>query len=299
MRRARGGVTVNPQNREESRLFYVSEYLGTQGSDTGWTGRHDSCDPGVTQQGFRDNVMRRINYFRAMAGVPADVTLPEVYNREAQAAALMMSVNRALSHTPPTSWRCYTQLGYDGASSSNLALGAFGPEAIRLYIYDPGEGNHFVGHRRWILYPPIQNMGTGDIPYVGSYPSANALHVFDDHLWDPRPPTREEFVAWPPPGYVPYRVVFARWSFGYPGADFSGAAVSMRCGGESLPVEVAPLEAGFGDNTLVWIADGMSDGAVWPRPEADQACTVTVRNALIDGQPRDFTYSVVVFDPDA
>ena len=119
--------------------------------------------------------MRRINYFRAMSGIPPIMGLKGEYNQKAQAAALMMSVNRQLNHHPPTSWTCFTNDGYDGASSSNLYLGVYGPSAISGYIYDSGTGNYFVGHRRWILYPQTQFMGTGDIPSQSGSSSSNAL----------------------------------------------------------------------------------------------------------------------------
>ncbi len=51
-------------------------------------------------------------------------------------------------------------------------------------------------------------MGTGDVPETASYPAINVLWVQDeDHIFDPRPKTFNEFVAWPPPGYVPAPVV--------------------------------------------------------------------------------------------
>jgi hypothetical protein len=109
--------------------------------------------------------------------VPAVVQLDDVYSGKAQQAALMMSANGQLSHNPPPSWLCYTAEGAQAAGSSNLYLGRFGPAAITGYVYDAGSGNYAVGHRRWILYPQTQRMGTGDIPPVGGARSSNALWV--------------------------------------------------------------------------------------------------------------------------
>jgi hypothetical protein len=232
-----------------------------------------------------------------MAGVPAKVTLLDEYNRKAQQAALMMSRNNALSHDPPTSWACYTAEGDEAAGKSNLALGGYGLEALRMYMQDFGSGNAAVGHRRWILYPQTQNMGTGDIPSSGGYWAANALWVFDSHLWEPRPATREAFVAWPPPGYVPYTIVYPRWSFSYAGADFDSATVSMTENGANYPVTRYTPAYGYGEKTLVWIRTGMSDGSSWQRPSADTTYVVTISNVLISGAPRSFQYTVIVFDP--
>ncbi|MFN3981783.1 MAG: hypothetical protein ACK4SA_15505 [Caldilinea sp.] len=69
---------------------------------------------------------------------------------------------------------------------------------------------------------------------------------------------------------------------------------------ESVAVDVA-LEAvrnSPGDNTLVWIPLSLNDADPWPRPQTDTLYTVTVGNVLIDNVSHEFTYEVIVFDPD-
>ncbi len=297
IRQSRGGLSVNPQNRQDSLNFFLEQYLTSEGVGINWTGDHGSCNPGTTGQAFQQAVLRRINYFRAMAGVPAEVIFSDESNLKAQAAALLMSVNRQLSHSPPTSWTCYSADGAQGAGSSNLYLGVYSWSAVTGYMKDPGSGNNFAGHRRWILYPQTQVMGTGDIPPTQNYPPANALRVFDSHMWEARPVTREEFVAWPPPGYVPYQVVFPRWSFSYANADFSGASVSMESNASALSINQAAVVNGYGENTLVWIPLGLNDGAAWPFSGTDTTYTVAIHNVVINSQSRDFTYKVIVFNP--
>ena len=285
---------IDPSDRQVSLDYFNETYRASDGVPIGWTGNHASCNAGETSMAFREAVRLRINYFRAMAGVPAVVQLSDEYTDKAQQAALMMSVNGQLSHTPGPTWLCYTPGGAQAAGSSNLYLGVYGPSAISGYIEDFGNGNYPVGHRRWILYPQTQWMGTGDIPPTGGYWSSNALWVFDENMWEPRPQTREEYVAWPPPGYVPYRVVFPRWSLAYDEADFSAATVEMSSGGESIPLTVKPVVNGYGENTLVWEPD-LSYGAP---PSSDTAYDVIVSGVEIHGVPRDFTYQVVLFDPE-
>ena len=291
-----GLMAVNPAIRQASLDFYRKYYL-TSSVNPGWTGNIAACNPGTTTQAFRDSVLERINYFRAMAGVPAGVTFSDEYNQKAQQAALMMSANASLSHDPPTSWKCYTDQGHEAAGKSNLAMGDYGRGALKMYMQDSGSGNSVVGHRRWILYPQTQNMGTGDIPGGGGYWAANDLWVFDSHMWEPRPATREAYVAWPPPGYVPYPIVFPRWSFSYAAANFDNAAVSMTENGANIPLTRYAPGYGYGENTLVWIRTGMNEGSDWPRPAADTTYVVTVSNVLIGGSPRSFQYTVIVFDP--
>jgi hypothetical protein len=288
-----GSLSVDPQDRQASLVFFNQVYQASEGADAAWTGDHATCDAGTTADGFRRAVQLRINYFRAMAGVPGDVQLSEEYNRKAQQAALMMSANDQLSHSPPSNWQCYTEEGREAAGSSNLYLGVYGPSAITGYIMDPGAGNYFVGHRRWILYPQTKWLGTGDIPPAGSYRSSNALWVFDTNTWEPRPQTREEYVAWPPPGYVPYQVVFPRWSFAYAQADFSSATVEMSTEGQNVPLTLQPIVNGYGENTLVW-EPALSFGSP---PSADTSYTVAVHHVGIGAALYDFSYQVTVFDP--
>jgi uncharacterized protein YkwD len=294
---SQGTHWVNPQNRSESLAFYKTNYLIENPPAINWNGSHTNCTPGTTSSAFKEAILQRINYFRAMAGVPAEVTFSHESNLKAQAAALLMSVNCELNHDPPKTWTCYSSLAHEGARSSNLYLGINGWDAITGYMKDPGDGNEFVGHRRWILYPQTQIMGTGDIPPVTGYRPSNALLVFDEHMWEPRPETRDGFVAWPPPGYVPYPVVFTRWSFSYPGADFSATKVTMTQAGNPVVINQAPVYNGFGENTIVWQIQGMSCGQNWPRPSQDTRYTINLKNVSIDGKPQDFSYDVFIFDP--
>jgi uncharacterized protein YkwD len=292
------GISLNPKSRPASRAFYNTYYKASEGAVIGWTGNHSACDAGETAEDFRDAVLLRLNYFRAMAGVPSGIVLSDVYNGKAQEAAFMMSVNKALSHSPPPSWTCYSADGAEAASNSNLSLGVLGPMAITGYMKDPGSGNYAVGHRRWILYPQTQTMGTGDIPYVSNYLPSNSLWVFDSNLFGPRPPTREEFVSWPAPGYVPYQVVFPRWSFSYPSANFGAATVTMTRGGVNISVALEVIATGYGENTIVWIPNQMNNGDIWPKPDKDTTFSVVISNVIINGIARNFQYDVTIFDPD-
>jgi hypothetical protein len=291
------GFQVNIQSRQDVQYFYLEHYLGTGNIPIGWTGSQGSCSPGSTSPEFQAAVLRRINWFRSMAGVPGDVVFSEETNRRAQAAALIMSANRRLSHSPPPDWACYSADGAAGAGTANLFLGLYGWNAISGYMRDPGSGNSAVGHRRWILYPRTRVMGTGDVPDGNGYSGSNALVVFGSQMWGERPATRDGFVAWPPPGFVPSPVVFPRWSFSYPNADFSTSTISMSKAGADIPVTTYPVANGYGENTLVWIPAGMSEGQSWPQPAEDERYTITIHGVGINGQQVDFSYDVMIFNP--
>ncbi len=299
LEQALGGFAVNIGSREEVRHFYTAVYQASEGIPIGWTGSQATCEAGTTLQEFKDAVERRTNFFRAMAGIPANVTLSLETSAKAQQAALMMSANNQLNHSPPTGWSCYTENGAEAAGNSNLSLGHNGPSAITGFIFDAGSNNSPVGHRRWILYPQTQIMGTGDIASSGSYPASHALWVFDSNIWAPRPATRSEYVSWPPPGYVPYMLVSPRWSFSYPDADFSSTLVTMTSGGNSVPVQLEQVHDGYGENTIVWAPNGLDPASplTFPNPGADKTYTVTLSNVKINGAATSFTYDVTLFDP--
>ena len=171
-----------------------------------------------------------------MAGLPAAVTFDNGDNTNCQAAAVMMSAQGALSHFPSPGWACYSGPGANAASNSNLALGSDGADSISGYIWDFGANNFEVGHRRWILYPQTQVMGTGDVPDTNGFYAANSVWVFDANFGGPRPSTRTPYVVWPPAGYVPYQVVYPRWSFAYPNANLANATITMLSNGVPIAV---------------------------------------------------------------
>jgi uncharacterized protein YkwD len=285
---------INTASRETSQSFYSREYLASEGISNGWTGNHNSCDQGTTTAEFQQAIFRRVNYFRVMAGVPPLAGFSDEYNQKAQNAALLMGVNRQLSHSPDDGWTCFSQEGQEGAGNSNLYLGVFGPSAISGYIRDPGANNYFVGHRRWILYPQSRYLGTGDVPARDGYLASNAFWAFDhDNIWGPRPATRDGYVAWPPPGFIPYQVVYPRWSISYPEADFKTASVSMTRNGQPIGLVVNKIENGYGENTLVWEPQESFGQA----PSADIKYRVNISNVLISGKPQIFSYEVIVFVP--
>lgn len=296
-----GPFTINTASREAARNFFNTVYNASEGFSLVWDGDVAGCVPGTTTAAFKDLVLTRINYFRAMAGVPAGIVFNESNNTKDQHAALMMSAANSLSHFPLASWPCYTTNGADAADSSNLALGNAGPDAITAYMEDFGGNNAAVGHRRWLIYPQTQLMGTGDVPDTSGHFSANAIWVQDGHYLDPRPATRTNFVSWPPPGFVPYQVVFARWSLSYPGANFSAATVTMMSDGVGVAVTKEPVQGSIGENTMVWYPSAMDPSQAqsipWPRPASDTVIQITIQNVTGIGVPTSFSYAVTVIDP--
>ena len=294
--------TVETTSREAVRQFYRTIYPSSANVPMGWTGSYAVNGAGDTSSAYTEAVLRRINFYRALAGVPATLTLRSDYSAKDQQAALMMSANNDLNHFPPTSWTYYTADGADAAKNSNIAIGYAGADAITGYMTDHGSGNAAVGHRRWLLYPQTKETGTGDVPGNGSsLPPANATWTITPDFGTTRPATRTTAVAYPPAGYVPHTLVWPRWSFSYPGANFSGATVTMTRNGQSISAVVEPVVANLGEPTLVWVYDGKDSDSTdsHGRPSSDTVYRVTIANVGgLSGGNQTFSYDVTVFDPD-
>lgn len=296
------GLAIDTQDREAVRLFYNQVYQQPEAA-MDWTGSYLAPGlPGGVSPAWQAATSLRINWFRAMAGLPAATTIDPATSAKAQAAALLMSANGQLSHTPPASWTYYTPTAAEAAGSSNLALGQTGAAAIDAYIADYGDNNAVVGHRRWLLYPQTRAFGSGDVPRVQEngamrYWGANALWVFDGNFGAARPRVRDDFVAWPTRGHVPYQVVYGRWSLSYPDADFARAQVSVTRAGAAVATTIESTTGHYGENTIAWKVAGIPRDGSHERPAADLRYHVTVSGVSVAGATRSFDYDVVVFDP--
>jgi hypothetical protein len=292
-------VVIDPQNRNQVAQAYQTIYVPEGNVPIGWNGNVGSCNAGTTSGAYESATIERVNFYRALSGLPGTVGLfSEPEGTDTQAAALIFSANQSLSHSPPSNWLCWTQAGADGAGNSNIALGfgndaAAGPGAVDLYMDDGGAGNTAAGHRRWVLFPPQAQMASGSIPYNPQWAS-NALWVLGP--FGSRPPTPNG-VAWPPRGYVPWQLLPAdsnRWSFSFPNASFSNASVTMTRNGQSLGAPAyESVQNGYGDNTLVWLPQGVT----YTQPAQDVTYHVVVSGMTGSGVPSSIAYDVVVIDP--
>ncbi|KPC52775.1 CAP domain-containing protein [Amantichitinum ursilacus] len=291
-------AAINTSNRSEVIARYQDGLVPLKATTFSWTGNVSTCTPGDTPLNYKNAEVRLVNYYRAMAGLPGNVTLSLDESARAQAAALMMDANDQLSHAPTTSWICYTAVGAAAAGKSNLALssgalnsgvpGMGGIGGIGLYVGDAGVTS--LGHRRWVLYSRLSAVGTGDTP------SANALYVIDNvgPVYTPANGT-----PWPPAGYVPRPVASPsqQWSFSYPGADFSNSTVALTDDANNAIAtsNVGKLDNGYGDNTFSWNISSSATG--WDRSPGDTKINVTVGNVLIGGVARSFSYTVTFITP--
>ena len=288
---AAAGFAVDRTSRRDVLAFYHTIYSASENyaANRQWTGDVTAGLPGTTSVAFKADVLRRINFYRALCGLPADIALNDALNAKCQEAALMFSANSDIEHFPPTWWTYYTANAAEAAGKSNIAYGSHGPGAVDAYMEDYGSNNTAVGHRRWLLYPLAQTMGTGDVPASAGKPEANAIWVIGNF----KSSAPKKFTAWPNAGYVPNDLVPARWSLSYPGANFGSATVAMSLNGTSVPLQVVSRSiSNIGENTIVWELLSLDLDSL-----GDLTCNVTVSGIGGTGVPTSQSYSVTLFDP--
>lgn len=240
-------MALNTRDRAAVVAAYTAEFNRTEPS-SGWDGDVNTCRSGTTAGAYQLSVLQRVNWYRSMAGLP-DVSYNTALNQNAQDAALINSAEGALSHTPAGSVKCYTQSGRTGAENSNLALGLVGVTAADGYIDDEGDNNTSVGHRAWLLSRTLGGIATGDIEAGDKHYPANAIYVNGGGGTVATP--RDGYIAWPPSGFVPDAVLYARWSFttGGTGVSYQNAEVTVTGPNGAVPVEINArsgfLEAGI------------------------------------------------------
>ena len=220
-------AVIDTSSESEVRAAYLREF-GQKSPPLQWTGSVGNCDPGTTSKLSREATLSRVNWYRAMAGVEPGVTLDDTLNEFAQAAALTMYASGTLDHEPDSSFRCYSDAAYQGASRSNLHLGYNGPTSIDSYIKDEGSNNEAVGHRRWILLPDLLRIGTGDTE------GSNALLVVSEFRRENAKIRERGLVMWPPRGFVPRATIYRRWSISAQSAFSNGAHVLVRTSKNTL-----------------------------------------------------------------
>jgi len=311
------GFSVDTGRRNDVVSFWHCIYTDSDGyaDRMGWTGNYSTCYAGTTSREFQDDVQRRMNFVRALAGLHGDVLVNDgttvwvdgYYNppastlrsTAAQEAAHMMARTKVVSHQPSPAQTCFTSAAGNGSFRSNLAYTFFGPGAIDEYMRETDALGDTIwsdtaGHRRWILYPGATTFATGDTPGAPGVAATNALYCVPTQ--GELVPVEARFTAWPSPGYFPDGLNTRMWSLSYPGADFTSASVSMTGPGGAISVTIIDREnIGHGEPSIVWQVPA-SIGA--SSVAADTSYQVAVTGIQGAGVPDSHSYEVIVMDPE-
>ena len=220
-----------------------------------WTGNIDNCRCGTLSDSYYAKFLERMKFFRRLTGINDNVFLDEKYNKLAQEAALIMDANNLLNHRPLTSYKCYSDKGYQGASHGNLFLGLWSSDCVDGYISDGGVES--VGHRRWVINPLNTHFGTGSTVakgYWGGGTGYNCLVVITDELdSDSEAYFEKHPITWPMNGYFPEEFLSnSNWSFSLVNANLSSAKIVVKQGDVILKIKKEPIYEGRGQPTIVW-----------------------------------------------
>ena len=283
---------INTYSRAAVASAYANQWLPATNSPINWTGDAATCNAGTESADSLAKGAQALNFYRGLAGLDS-VSLSTSQNATAQTTALLMEANGMINHYPDASWKCYSQLGAQGASTSNLYGGAgsfqitsaAGP--IKAYMDESGANNAPVGHRRWVLNPSTVTMG------MGTTKGFNALNV----VGAPTDANRSNptMIGFPGSGYFPQQLEpKGKWSVSSAqGVDFSGATVKVKdASGTALGVTPLSTDEGYGPNTLSFQVQGLAYAS--GNGEADY--TVTVDNMKKNNLPFSYSYTVRLFD---
>lgn len=227
------------------------------------------CDPGVLGQAAIVDTLVRLNMFRWMVGLGPTSDDPAL-DVDAQKCANLESWwpwTGGSPHQPPASSKCYTPEGGATAGQSNIAWGSGNPaQAIDQFMADQGNQTT-MGHRRWLVNPPLDPVGIGYWQTGGMYGNAECLRVFGAGGTGPNPP----WLAVPPPGFVPLDVTAWTWTFHGSLGGVPGAQITMLRVDDNMPlaVTVITLSQGYALDAISWTPNGWA-------PEAGKTYRVTV-----------------------
>jgi hypothetical protein len=322
------GFSVNRTDRNDVLSFWHGVYKASEGYETRikWTGNYTGAN-GTISSAFVGDVERRLNFYRAMAGVnassqvstnaPAVIDLTDLFlapigtlkSTAAQSGALMLvrnydastGQNPAMTHNPPKNLVGWSSMAWNAISKGNFSFGAYGPGAINEYMVEEqasatSASNALVGHRRWNLYPPATVYATGDQPGKSAYvPPTNVLYVSQGPL-ELLKLDAPQFVAYPTPGFFPADLNSRYWSLSCKGADFTNAVVKMTdSAGKAVSLVATRRDSSYGDPAIIW-----------ELPAAAQLKTVyndTVFNVSVTGisglgVPESYSYKVTLINPE-
>ncbi len=325
------GFSVDTKDRNDVVAFWQAVYQASEGYSAriAWTGNYKGTNGDVSPVFVRD-VERRLNFFRAMSGVPADVSVnsgskvvigtTDAYKPLAsttkssacQAAALMLvrnynsstGANPAITHNPPSTVVGWSAAAWNASAHGNFAFGLYGPGAITEYMAEEfskttvgSTWNSQVGHRRWCLFPRATDYATGDQPGSTAYvPPTNILYVVQNTA-ELRAIDASGFVSFPAAGFFPATINSRFWSVSRRGADFAFATVSMTDStGKAVTVSNIKRDTNYGDPAMVWqVPDPVLARSVFK----DTTYNVSIAGISGTGVPTSYSYSVTLINPNS
>jgi|GEM_PF-851233 Cobalamin biosynthesis protein CobT (nicotinate-mononucleotide:5, 6-dimethylbenzimidazole phosphoribosyltransferase) len=271
----------------------------------------ESCTSGIPSDNEKQKVLNRINYLRAIHNLKP-VQYNDAYDEIAGECALVIAANNNLSHTPDSSWKCWSQFAYDGCYSSNINIAM--TTNIDTYTIDSStivdgfmtEENEVppvtLGHRRWFIDPWLKTIAFGRADYsdgAGHFVLGSAVRVINRDDPDDQQDISDtdiKFVAYPFENYpaelyndnvmMSFTVIkdkFSKYSNGT-GITFSTATIAI-IDPDNKTMKVKNIEfdtEGYGvPNNLRWYVEGIQPNTKY---------NVTISNVMINNNSEFYQY---------
>lgn len=260
------------------------------------------CRAGTLKASVKAAALASLNAIRALHRLPA-VTYSEVEDAQEADSSLIMAANRALSHTPPTSWTCYSASGSAGAGASNLIIGwgtglGFGSEDDQMAGWMTEGGSAQLGHRRWMLSPFLGKTSYGRVSTVlagGTRVTAASLRVFNFSGGAGAVSGVPGYVAYPFGDY-PVRYFRATDYLSFSAIANSsgsfGANSNVRYAGATVTVTGPSSNLAVSDVTSDNDGYGVANNLQWRVAGLQQNVSYTVRITGVTGAPQsDYSYT--------
>lgn len=167
---------------------------------------------------YQKDAINRVNFMRYLAGLPDDVTLNADWVEEVQHGAVLLKTLNCLTHNPTKPGDMseeFFKRGLRSCSSNNITFGysqigskiffQSAADSVTAYMHDLDTSEKAVGHRRWILNPPMKQTA------FGWCESFSTMYAFDTSR---KPGFDYASISWPPPGQFPVQLCPRRlpWS---------------------------------------------------------------------------------------
>lgn len=266
-----------------------------------------SCNEGILKDSEKLQILNYVNFIRSIHNL-----LPVQYDlggdEAAQKSALIQAANSMLSHTPPSSSSCYSQIGYYGSEMSNLFLYQMSQpsdieskQSITGWMLDNNSANAVdrCGHRRAIINPFVTAISFGRVDgksNVGSQWCIGMALKYMDNVGGSIQSRPVEYVAYPYQSYPP-ELVDKSWylSFspfynmnswsGNSNIDYNNAQITVTTeSGQPMNVHSIIWDfEGWGavQNNIRWKVDNMQNEVKY---------IVNIKNIVVNGSNKDYQY---------
>ena len=270
------------------------------------------CTSGIPSDNEKLKVLNRLNYLRSLHNLKP-VKYDDAYDEMTGECSLVIAANEQLSHTPEKSWKCWSQVAYDGCYSSNISLSM--TTNYDTYLIDSAtiidgfmtEENEVppttLGHRRWFIDPWLNTIAFGRADYSdghGHFVLGSAVRVINrDNPNDQQDisDTDIKFVAYPFENYpqelynnnvmMSFTVIGDKNSKINNGTNinFASATIAVINSGTNKTMKVKNIEfdtQGYGvPNNLRWYAEGIKPNVKY---------NVTISNVMVNNNSEFYQY---------